>query len=53
MRVNVQWIDQLRTGVVVGEEYGDSLPTGARFIPVRMDDDGTTQNVDSRLVTPA
>lgn len=39
-----------RYGVVIGEAYGDTLPTGASFVPVFMDDDGETYNVDTRVV---
>ena len=53
MRVSVMWKGEARAGLAVGQEYGDSLPTGARFIPVTFDDDGTTHNVDTRIVTPA
>ena len=39
--VSVAWKGATRYGVV----------TGARFIPVRMDDDGETYNVDTRVIT--
>lgn len=49
--VTVTWKGQPRYGVVTGEPYGDSLPTGARFVPVFFDDDESTANVDTRIVT--
>jgi hypothetical protein len=48
--VTVMWKGTPRYGVVAGEAYGDSLPTGASFIPVFMDDDAETYNVDTRIV---
>jgi hypothetical protein len=49
--VTVAWKGATRYGVVTGDEYADGLPTGARFIPVHMDDDGETYNVDTRVIT--
>lgn len=40
-----------RGAVVTDEPHADSLPTGASFVPCRFDDDGTTANVDSRVLT--
>ena len=48
--VTVMWKGTPRYGVVTGEAHGDSLPTGASFIPVFMDDDGETYSVDTRVV---
>jgi hypothetical protein len=49
--VTVAWKGTARYGVVTGDTYGDTLPTGARFVPVFFDDDATTHNVDTRIVT--
>jgi hypothetical protein len=44
------WAGGTRSGVVVGDEYPDSLPTGARFVPV-MWADGSRDNVDTRVLS--
>lgn len=49
--VTVSWKGQTRYGVVTGSEYADGLPTGARFLPVFFDDDGSEHNVDTRVIT--
>lgn len=48
--VTVSWRGELRHGVVTGDTHGDTLPTGARFVPVFFDDDETEHNVDTRVV---
>lgn len=48
--VTVSWRGTVRYGVVTGDVYRDSLPTGASFVPVFFDDDGTDHNVDTRVV---
>lgn len=49
--VTVSWRGTLRYGVVTGDTRADALPTGASFIPVFFDDDASTHNVDTRIVT--
>ena len=49
--VTVSWKGATRYGVVTGDVRSDALPTGARFVPVHFDDDGSTHNVDTRVVT--
>lgn len=48
--VTVSWKGGTRYGVVTGTERADSLPTGARFVPVFFDDDESEHNVDTRVV---
>jgi hypothetical protein len=48
--VRMTWAGGTRDGVVVGVEYPDSLPTGARFIPVEWSD-GSRDSVDTRVLT--
>lgn len=48
--VTVSWKGATRYGVAMGDVYGDSLPTGARFVPVFFDDDESEHNVDTRVV---
>ena len=48
--VTVAWKGTTRYGVVVGDTYGDTLPTGASFVPVFFDDDATECNVDTRVI---
>jgi hypothetical protein len=49
-RVRMTWTGGTRDGIVVGEEYADALPTGARFVPVQWDD-GSRDNVDTRVLS--
>jgi hypothetical protein len=49
-RVTMTWAGGTRDGLVVGAAYADSLPTGARFVPVQWHD-GTTSNVDTRVLS--
>ena len=48
--VSVSWRGTMRYGVVTGDTYGDSLPTGVHYVPVFFDDDESEHNVDTRVV---
>lgn len=49
--VKMTWVGGTRTGRLAGEFRPDALPTGATFVPVTWDDDGSTDNVDTRVLS--